>query len=182
MRYPKVIAFVATSLAACASAKPYCPIWGPLFPSPENMRHHPRIQETIGELDSYFSKRIDTNSTLNNRTYSYGYEIYSTHEGLLWSRYSQTDNYTQLNTTGVKKTDTNTVHRIGSVSKTFTVLTFLATVGDSVWNDPITKYISELKAAAADSKGKSHITTPEWDEITVGSLISFYSGLVRDCE
>jgi CubicO group peptidase (beta-lactamase class C family) len=75
------------------------------------------------------------------------------------------------------------VFRIGSVTKIFTVLAFLAEVGDGVWNDPVTKHIPELAAIAASRRGVERQSTwsVDWDDITIGALAGQSSGLIRDC-
>jgi len=86
-----------------------------------------------------------------------------------------------MNTTGVKKIDGDTVYRMGSLTKIFTILTFLAEVGDTSWNEPITKFIPEIAAMVAEGSDNSHsLTTPDWGAITIGALASQISGLMRD--
>ena len=164
------------SAGTAAVPKPHCPVYGPLFPAPKHMKNHPLMLEAVKEMDALFDERVNS-----NRSYSFHFEAYSTEEGPLWSRSWTAAQLQTANTTGVKVVDRNTVHRVGSITKTFTVLTFLSQVGWDVWNHPITKYIPELKALEASQKGKSPIYNVDWDDITIGSLITFQSGLMRDC-
>ena len=174
--------FVVTLLLAAGTAvatpKPHCPVQGPLFPAPKHMKDHPLTLAAIKEMDSYFDKAI----IKSNRTFSFHFEAYSTEEGPYWMRSWTAPELQAANTTGVKNVDRNTVHRVGSITKTFTVMTFLSQVGWDVWNHPITKYIPELKALEASAKGKSPVYNVDWDDVTVGSLVTFQSGLMRDCE
>ncbi|KAI1178453.1 putative penicillin-binding protein [Nemania sp. FL0916] len=73
----------------------------------------------------------------------------------------------------------NSVYRIGSISKLFTVYTLLVGYGWEHWDDPITRFIPELRAAAS-SKARNPIDDPYWDKITIGDLASQLSGIGRD--
>ena len=101
-------------------------------------------------------------------------------ESSMKSTYWTAPSLKNFNSSGVITVDANTVFRIGSITKVFTVLTFLATVGDGIWNDPITKHLPEIHDIASE-ESKGAIFTPDWESITVGSLASQTSGLIRDC-
>jgi len=171
-----VVTLLLAAGATAAVPKPHCPVYGPLFPAPRRMKDHPLTLAAGKEMDAFFDKNVPS-----NRSFSFHFEAYSAEEGPFWSRSWTAPQLQTANTTGVRKVDRNTVHRVGSITKTFTVLTFLSQVGWGVWNDPITKYIPELKALDASNKGKSPIYNVDWDDITIGSLVTFQSGLMRDC-
>ena len=126
------------------------------------------------DLDAAFQRRLGPMG-LN---YSYVVQAYSTDDGVLWQTKYTSPVLSTLNSTGVKEVDENTVHRVGSITKLFTILTFLSQVGDKIWNDPITKYIPELSAVGT----RSRVYHVDWEDVTVGSLATFNSGLIRDCE
>jgi CubicO group peptidase (beta-lactamase class C family) len=53
--------------------------------------------------------------------------------------------------------------------------------------DPISRYIPEIKAAAADvlrnsTKRNNGIDYTNWNDITIGELASHLAGIARDCE
>jgi CubicO group peptidase (beta-lactamase class C family) len=83
-------------------------------------------------------------------------------------------------TLGVKNVDSHSQYRIGSISKLFTVYTFLIEAGDVKFNDPITKYVPELAAAARHEQNA--VDSVDWESVTVGNLASQMSGIGRDCE
>lgn len=164
------------------TAKYNCPLYGPLFPRPTNLSQSVAFQIAGYTLDDVFAKYIDNDKSVGSERFSYAVEVFSGSEDKpVWSRYWTAPNLASFNSSGVQKVDTNTVFRIGSITKIFTVLTFLASVGDSVWNDPVTKYIPELAELAEKNPGGS-MFAPDWDSITVGSLASQTSGIIRDCE
>ena len=183
MRIPLLVCAVGFSHLPLAAAKVNCPLYGPLFPRPTNLLKSPGIQAAAKALDDIFVKYIDNDKSTGSDHFSYSVEVFAGSEDkALWSHYWTAPNLKELHSTGVTTVDTNTVYRIGSITKVFTVLAFLATVGDGVWNDPVTKYIPEIAALASRTAGGSPIFTPDWDAITVGSLASQTSGLIRDCK
>ena len=48
------------------------------------------------------------------------------------------------------------------------------------FNDPITKYVPELAAAAKHEQNA--VDSVDWESVTVGNLASQMSGAGRDCE
>jgi len=75
--------------------------------------------------------------------------------------------------------DADTVYRIGSLTKIFTVYTFLAEAGDIHFNSPITNYVPEL-AALVQNNSANAINRVAWEDITVGELASHMAGIASD--
>jgi hypothetical protein len=168
-------------LGSYAQAKLNCPLYGATFPKPSKVGQHQGAQEAASALDDAFSKYIDNDNTTGSSGFSYAVEVFHTNAtSPLWSHYWTAPNLKAFNSTGVARVDTDTVFRIGSITKIYTILAFLAAVGDEKWNDPIAKYIPEI-AELARMPGSSPISSSDWDSITIGSLASQTSGLIRDC-
>ncbi|KAI0847320.1 beta-lactamase/transpeptidase-like protein [Daldinia vernicosa] len=162
-------------------AKENCPLYGLGYPKPTDLLAQPGVQKAASSLDSVFAQYIDNSNKTKSDRFSYSVEVFSADDDEpLWSHHWTATNLKTLNSTGVKKVDGNTVYRLGSVTKIFTILTFLAEAGDIMWNEPITKYIPEIKAMVTDADTSHSISKPDWDSITIGSLASQMSGLVRD--
>jgi CubicO group peptidase (beta-lactamase class C family) len=71
------------------------------------------------------------------------------------------------------KITSDTVYRIGSVSKLFTVYALLLNNKIHHWNRPVTEYIPELKHAAQHPPHNSTVIDwVQWDQVTVGALAS----------
>jgi CubicO group peptidase (beta-lactamase class C family) len=86
-------------------------------------------------------------------------------------------------TAGVGTVESNTIYRIGSISKLFTVYMYLITASDASFNDPITKYVPELAQYAQSQAGvleTDDIDTVIWNNITIGALASHPAGIGRD--
>ncbi|KAF2448573.1 beta-lactamase/transpeptidase-like protein [Karstenula rhodostoma CBS 690.94] len=181
---PALLAFVIPlAQLPLSSAAPNCPLIGPEFPAPYNLESHPIWKAAIQNITNVFRYIDDTNLT-GVDLFSYSLQIFSTNPGspILWERH-RTAKDLPANTTGVKKVDGNTVYRLGSVTKVFTVLTFLAEAGDVYWNAPITKFIPELAKYEGRSSQQDFdpVRETDWDDITIGALASQVSGLGRDC-
>jgi CubicO group peptidase (beta-lactamase class C family) len=172
------IVILALGWPLTVSAKSSCPVPGPLFPAPKNLRDHPRTKVLAANVVTALKEQIKPGG-LN---YSYVVQGYTTGDGVVMQETYTAPKLRDSNTTGVREVDENTVIRVGSITKLFNVLAFKARIGENYWNDPITKYIPELQALGKNSSGRSPVYYVDWDEITVGSLASFYSGLMRDCK
>ena len=163
-------------------AIPNCPIYGPEFPPPQRLSQHPKWQQAMTNLSAAFDYM---NANVTGSQLSYSVQIFSTNPGggVIAQRH-WTASSLPPDTEGVKKVNGDTVYRIGSVSKIFAVLAFLAEVGDRDWNTPVTEFIPELALSSRQA-----LTQPldgtrrtEWDEITIGALASQVSGIGRDCK
>jgi CubicO group peptidase (beta-lactamase class C family) len=165
-------------------AAPNCPLIGPEFPAPQRLAEHPIWKKAVQNITAVFDY-IDTSNITGVDRFSYSIQIFSTNPGAssLWERH-RTAKDLPANTTGVTKVDGDTVYRLGSVSKVFTVLTFLAERGDVEWNQPITKFIPELAKFSGRSTSDNFdgVRETDWDDITIGALASQVSGIGRDCK
>ncbi|KAK3498710.1 beta-lactamase/transpeptidase-like protein [Neurospora crassa] len=145
----------------CATAAPNCPPLGPVFEKPRNFKSNAAIRAALANLTETFQARDEDNSAaVRSNITSYSLEV-------------------NITNGGVKKTDADTVYRLGSLTKIFTVYTWLVQDGDAKWNEPISKYVSEL-AKAADKAKDDPVGNVAWGEVTVGSLAGQLSGAVRD--
>ncbi|KAI2617783.1 beta-lactamase/transpeptidase-like protein [Hypoxylon sp. NC1633] len=174
----KILVFAAYGVYA----KQNCPLYGLGYPKPTNVLTQSGIKIAADALDAAFTQSIDNAANSGSSQFSYSVEVFSAdEEEPLWSHHWTATNLGTLNSTGVTEVNGDTVYRIGSLTKIYSILTFLAEVGDSMWNEPITKYIPEIEAMVEADVDYSHsISTPDWASITIGSLASQLSGLARD--
>lgn len=182
-----MVRFFLLSFLACLQilpsvAIPNCPIYGAEFPSPKRLPEHPRWQQALANITAAFDF-LDANVTGDDLSYSV--QIFSTDYGkpILAERH-RTAKTLSPQTEGVKEVGPDTVYRIGSVSKVFTVLAFLAEVGDMHWNTPITTFIPELAQYSVQTLSQSFddVRRTDWEDITIGALAAQVSGLGRDCK
>lgn len=155
-----------------------CPLLGPDIPPPYKLSSSDIWKNATANTTSILKAAISANLYKSANT-SWAVEVFSIHEARpLYSFYHTA---TELATSpGTKKVDTDSFFRIGSISKLWTVFIFLIEVGDVRFNDPVTKWVPELRALA---KGpKDPVNKVDWNSITLGNLASQMSGLGRDCE
>ncbi|KAK8055214.1 beta-lactamase/transpeptidase-like protein [Apiospora rasikravindrae] len=161
-----------------ARANPNCPIYGAEFPKPQRLTESAIWKSAMENLTATFDS-IDPQAI----NYSYTVQVFSTNPGppILFERFTTARDLPK-NTTGVKKVDVDTVFRIGSVTKIFTVLTFLAETGDQYFNRPITDFIPELQDIVnrRGNETVDELRTVKWEDITIEALLSQMSGIERD--
>ncbi|KAF4637989.1 hypothetical protein G7Y89_g82 [Cudoniella acicularis] len=179
------ISLLSALLPLTTQARTSCPLLGPDFPEPKNLSSQPSIQAAVNNLTSVLQQIISTGNSsyglFDSQNTSFALEIYSTNEPEpLFSQYYTapsvaSDQY------GVKSIDTNTIFRIGSLTKLLTIYTFLIQDGDIKFNEPITKYVPELAAASQTYNATANpIDYVDWDDITIGELASQSAGIGRD--
>ncbi|KAI1876730.1 uncharacterized protein JN550_000802 [Neoarthrinium moseri] len=165
-------------LAAQALSAPNCPIYGAEFPKPPQLAENPIWKAAMQNLSTVFDG-VEADA----KNYSFSVQIFSTNPGppILFERFHTAQNLPS-NTTGVKKVDAHTVYRIGSVTKIFTALAFLAEAGDKYFSHPITDFVPELAAINAKRANApvDELRTVDWEDINIQSLLSQMSGIERD--
>lgn len=147
------------------------------YPPPTNISSS-IIESASGKLNATLTSFL-SNETIaaayNTTTFSL--DVFSIHKPVSELRYHYTASEAAISAAGVQKVDSNTVYRVGSISKAWTVYLFLIAAGDSAFNDPITKYVPEIAAYASTHSSESSV---DWNAITVGALASQLSGISRD--
>lgn len=165
-----------------------CPPAGYPYPPPTNISRGSIIDQAAANLtltlntvlaNSSILPYLDTNST------SFSIDVYhAQHNRSILTFHHTAPSLSQSNL-GVKKVDSDTVYRIASISKLWTVYTYLVTIGDTSFYDPITKYIPELATyveqhpVGTNNKNIS-IDVFDWAQMTISSLISHLAGVPQD--
>ncbi|KAI1266985.1 beta-lactamase/transpeptidase-like protein [Xylariaceae sp. FL1019] len=172
--FTTILLITACLLQTCI-ASPTCPLEGPVFPKPQQLAASDAIQTAVANLTSTFQTITDSATD-----YSFALEVFSAHDpSPLFSTYHTAPNLANITTTGVSTVDENTVFRLGSLTKVYTIYTFLINAGDKLWNEPITKYVPELADLGNRSDADAVVYTA-WDDVTIGGLATQMSGIPRD--
>ncbi|KAF4631598.1 hypothetical protein G7Y89_g6535 [Cudoniella acicularis] len=173
---------VGTSAALQTTTK-VCPVLGQVYPVPSGLSSNEKFQAATKLFDAALNTTLETGIStdgagpFNATTLSIG--MFSASEkGLIYQRH-YTDPSVRNSKFGTQNADADSIYRLGSISKLLTVYLFLIREGDSRFNDPVTKYIPELAAAASSPPSPNGIT-PNWNEITIGQLASHMSGIATD--
>jgi CubicO group peptidase (beta-lactamase class C family) len=158
-----------------------CPPFTPNLPISRPLAGTAAIAATIQNITGLIDAVLAEGLISDNDT-SFSVDIYSLHDGGSLFTYHYSAPNLQHATEGVTSVDSNSIYRIGSISKVFTVYTYLASSGDISWNEPVTKYVPELAKAASSTKDDSDLDAVRWDDITLGSLASHLAGVIRDVQ
>lgn len=171
-----------------------CPLLGPNYPAPSSLSTSPIMKSALAKLTETLDKTIATGNTSDNgpvypKTTSFSISLFSSENGSsqpdkpYFFDYHHTAPSLAKSPSGVDSVDSNSIYRIGGLTQVFTVYAFLAGAGDTYWNEPVTKYVPELKQAASEMDAQSFPTQyVDWEEVTMGELASHMSGIGRDCK
>lgn len=152
---------------------------GPDFPAPAHLSTSKYLASAVIDFEALLGN--ETLGLRSNKT-AFGIAMFSAKENTtLYENY-----FTPPMDVGVTTVDRDSMFRIGSISKVFTVWTFLAEAGDVNFNDPVTKYVPELAQVVSMSKRKDSdvlyddIDSVRWQDVTLGQLASQSAGITRD--
>lgn len=166
----------ATSLVAASAGSHDCVIAGPEFPSPQKLSGSKLLSEAIETFENHLA---NADLGLKPNDTAWGVALFSAKENkTIYEHF-----YSPPIDIGGDDVDRDSVFRIGSVSKVFSVYSFLIEVGDDHFNEPITKYVPELANRSSHVDPDivyDDINNVKWEEVTLGELASHAAGIPRD--
>lgn len=154
-----------------------CPLAGPAYPAPAYLSDSPLLSDAV----HLFEAQLSNNSLgldLQPTDAAWAVAFFSAKENrTLYERY-----YTPPKNVGVPKVDGDSIFRLASVSKVFTVWTFLVAAGESYFSHPITEYVPELanRSTSYSDALYDDIEHVRWEDVTLGELMSQSAGIARD--
>lgn len=181
-RRPYLLFFlIAVSEQATLLTNPCPPLLGGGFPPSTNPPKSHAISAARSSFATVLNTSISTGSTpygnLDSLTSSFSINVFSAHEdSSLFKYHYAAPGLNKSLTSGTLNDDT--IRKIGSVSKLLTMHTFLIGAGDAVLQDPVSKYVPELR----NSHNPDPVLGFNWDEITVGSVAGHLAGMVKDSQ
>ncbi|KPI36854.1 uncharacterized protein AB675_11887 [Cyphellophora attinorum] len=162
---------------------------GPTYPPPLDLSSEDSLvpsawQEVTSVLNSYLDKTIEDPAVataltgLENVTFSIG--AFSLHDPAVSEdlQYHYSSPFTTKSTNGTKKVDANTIYRVASITKLFTVYAALLSLTEEQWYTPLNECVPEL-AAYLESQPEGALMATPWDEVTPWSLANQISGIAR---
>lgn len=181
MRLSSLLLVLCT--VSITSAVHLCPLLGPIYPPPRDLSHDAAFSSALQNITATIQDAINAGNLSSD---SISMQIFDASDsGSLLSLSYTADS---INTTlGVSQVDENTVFRIGSTSKLWTMLLMLIENGLAPLQDPVAQYIPELQEAVIDlslnsTKRQDGIDFTKWNEVTLGELASHLAGIARDCK
>uniref|UniRef100_L2FTV4 Uncharacterized protein n=1 Tax=Colletotrichum fructicola (strain Nara gc5) TaxID=1213859 RepID=L2FTV4_COLFN len=172
MRSTAFLSLLASAATAAAATIPSdeVPLIGPSFLS----NFDPTNARAVLNATESFPAIIDTlfeSDVLNKTDLVFTVDVFSAATNKsLYSYFHAGDEGKQGLTAGVL--NDQTIGRIGSVSKLFTVYAIIAKAGIEVFSHPVTKYLPELLGNSSGDPLK-HV---RWEDITVGALAAQQAG------
>lgn len=172
----------ATSVATGLYTQP-CPLYGQNYPAPTGLATSKHVEAAAQSvLDQLLEAKNGTTAygPLDTDTTAFSLQFYSLEdEDPLFSHHYTPAQLLSQRTVGVEEVDSDTIYRVGSVSKLWTVYLYLIAAGDESWNEPITKFIPELDELS-QAQELDPTSDVDWQSITVGALASHLAGIGRD--
>ena len=147
-----------------------CPLLGPAYPAPTNV-----AAPALVAAKAKFDEALAAHPDVDKDNIWWAIEVYSSLSKEQGTIHRHFNHAPAQNSSLVIGPDT--IFRIHSISKVFTVYTVLAKLGFEYWNEPVTKFIPEL----ANHEVQDATRDVDWSEVTVGTLASQISGISRDC-
>ncbi|KAL7912515.1 beta-lactamase/transpeptidase-like protein [Trichoderma velutinum] len=158
---------------------------GPSFEPPTHLSSQTVIREAVLNIKNSLNNAIRTGESqygsFDSNTTSFSLTAVSQQESAPIIDFHHTSGFLNASAGSTLKVTADTVYRIGSVSKVFTIYSLLLNNGISYWNRPVTDFVPELRQAVQHPSHKSSvIDSVQWDQVTVGALASQLSGMGRD--
>ncbi|KAI9700055.1 MAG: hypothetical protein M1836_002589 [Candelina mexicana] len=178
--------FLSGFLPTPSVASQDCLLLGAKYSAPQKPSSNPSVSAAKFSLAQQIQQSLQNGSSAYGpfpRNASFSVDVFSVHEEDSLFSYHNSIATLRNATNGVKKVDANTIYRVGSISKLFTVLIFLVEAGDARWNDPITRYVPELLApnyVQNSSQPYNPVDQVSWSDITIGALASQMAGIGRE--
>lgn len=167
-----------------------CPLLGPTIPAPTSLPQSPTFQQVLQNITASLDQGIGSKLLeIDFNTTSFSVSIFSNAKNstpsdapFLW-QYQHSAPSLQHAASGVKIVDADSIYRIGSLTKVFTILTILVNAGDAYWDHSIVEYLPELAVAARLLNATEHpLDYVNWNDVTLGNLASHMGGIGRDCK
>jgi CubicO group peptidase (beta-lactamase class C family) len=168
----------ALALSAEAIKTTGCPLLGPAFPAPTSLSEDPIFSSKAEELTSKLNEAIEDGSLPG---ISFAVQVFSSEQDHSAFGFYHTDGPVKVGSVGVKEVDEDTMFRIGSISKLWTMFLFMTLEGTRYFHEPVSKYVPELQIEYSPAQAKDKINYLQWSDVTIGELASHQAGLARDC-
>jgi CubicO group peptidase (beta-lactamase class C family) len=161
---------------------------GPSFPAPTDLSSDQSLVRTAWESLTDLleasglgnANKNANNGTLlpdsaKNTTFSIG--MFSLHDPNATSlQFHHTSPYVAASPNGTNKVDSNSIYRVASVTKVFTVLGGLLSLTDADWERPLSQILPPL----SNTSRQDNVLSTPWNKITPRALAAQIAGVPRD--
>ncbi|TPX11564.1 uncharacterized protein E0L32_007775 [Thyridium curvatum] len=150
----------------------HCPPLGPVLPAPQRASANPAVKKGLADFKAALDKMT---APLNVSAVSVGVKTLGEEAPLFEYHFTPS----KLDPKGVQKVTSDSMYRIASTSKVFPAYALMLIDG-VLWEDPVTKYVPELRELAKQAAAQDAVHVVDWDEVTLGALASHTSGIPVD--
>lgn len=151
-----------------------CPLLGPALYKDFPLANSSAFQNATASFPSIIDALFDS-SAVNSSTASFVIDVYSTHTNTSLYTYTHQATAPALNESFPAQLNDETIFRVGSVSKLYTVYAILAHAQTlAVFDKPVTEFLPEL---AGNSAGNASTARIVWEDVTIGALASHQAGV-----
>jgi CubicO group peptidase (beta-lactamase class C family) len=163
-----------------------CPLLGPAFPPPRGVdvdTFQPYADSLTVAIEDLLAGRSNPDWIVTNTSSSFSIALWTADSNE--SLYERHFEGSEIRGDGHEILDSDTLYRIGSISKVFPVYAWLASIGEAHLDEPITKFVPELAALDrqyAENSTSNDVDNIRWSGVTPRALASQLSGIPRDCE
>ncbi|KAL4757456.1 beta-lactamase/transpeptidase-like protein [Aspergillus foveolatus] len=174
-----------SALAAHAAQIKICPLGGPVFPAAQRPGESAAMKQATRDFteslhEILYPVNVSLTAAIDPDLTSFAVQVYSARDPKPLFEYYHTATSARNNTLGVNGIDGDTVFRIGSCSKIWTVLLLLMETGEALFHEPVWKYLPEVENAIEElGGGLNEIDHVHWKDVTIGDLVSQTAGLER---
>ena len=161
-----------------------CPFLGSSYAKPTNLVDDLTIKAAAKNTTAVLLDALAT-GLLDNQTTAFSLTAFSTSDkdSTPFYTFHQTPPALAEAPIGVKHVTSDTVYRLGSLSKVMTVYTLLVADGFKHFQDPISTFIPGLlKHSPNLHASEDPITSTDWEDITLQALASHMGGIGVECE
>ena len=155
-----------------------CPLLGPAFSTDFNLTSTTAFDTATQQFPHTIQSLLATQKITN--TTSFTISVFSPTTNTSLYTYTHTATNPVLNETITTGSITGeTIFRIGSVSKLFTVYAILIAGGGGVqvFERPVVDYLPELRWNASSNGKLDGLRNVRWEEVTIGALASQQAGI-----
>lgn len=181
-----VVLFLLKTTLAQTVYQP-CPLLQAYYTAPNLDKNSSAIQSFAQEFNSIFDSLIQSGGSedfgaITPNTTSFSVVLFSGNEAAGEDPIIFEYHHTAALLDAAENVTTQTVFPVGTLTQLFTVFSWLVLTTDVSWSSPITDFLPELKETSLNTSEYDIDVGVNWESITVGSLASHMSGLVRDCK
>ena len=173
--------------AILVSSTPAAALLGPGYPPPTDLSSNcSLVSAAWSNFSATINTYIDRNQTIeglvsNLGSYTFSVGAFSVFDAGAAKKlqYHHTAKDVETSNMGVTRVDGDSIYRVASVTKAFTVYLALIEVGSRYWDSPITDFIPEL-AKYSNVTAPDSLNVVDWRSVTLGALAGQIAGIPRD--